>query len=195
MPTPPLKFNSFRVSMKVKMSPLSDFSTGTTRVHLAQSSDVVLDLRTLLIQPSQVSKVCSSSALGPSTIRFHGPAILFVSTKSRSFMLSLSVEIHLVSSGSLVVGARAHLARSTSFQTLLFGSFNVDSDYSVLVVVTFSGMHLMISHGSPVVEQLSFVNLLSLVMLFCFCILLFIKPLSIPPVIILLPNLASDVIT
>ncbi|WZZ16813.1 hypothetical protein YC2023_109902 [Brassica napus] len=35
------------------MSPLSDCSTGTTRVHLAQSSDVVLKLRTLFVQPSQ----------------------------------------------------------------------------------------------------------------------------------------------
>ncbi|CAN6930829.1 unnamed protein product, partial [Brassica oleracea] len=53
MSTPPQKFSSFRVSMKVKMSPLSDCSTGTTRVHLAQSSDVVLKLRTLFVQPSQ----------------------------------------------------------------------------------------------------------------------------------------------
>ncbi|CDY34586.1 hypothetical protein HID58_081118 [Brassica napus] len=97
MSTPPQKFNSFRVSMKVKMSPLSDCSTGTTRVHLAQRSDVLLKLRTLFVQPSQ---------------------------------------IHLVSSESLVVGTRAGLARSASFQTLLFGLFNVDSDYYVLVVVT-----------------------------------------------------------
>lgn len=182
--TPPEKFNSFRVSMKVKMSPLSDCSSGMTRVHLAQISDVVLNLRTLFVQPSQV------------TIRFHGPSILIVSFKSRMFILSVSVEIHLVSSGSFVVGARAALACSASFQTLLFGLFNVVYDYSVLVVVTYSGMHLMISHGSPVVEQVSPINLLSLVILFCFCIMLFIKPLRIPPIIILsLLSIAPDVIT
>lgn len=182
--TPPEKFNSFRVSMKVKMSPLSDCSSGMTRVHLAQISDVVLNLRTLFVQPSQV------------TIRFHGPSILIVSFKSRMFILSVSVEIHLVSSESFVVGARAALACSASFQTLLFGLFNVVYDYSVLVVVTYSGMHLMISHGSPVVEQVSPINLLSLVILFCFFIMLFIKPLRIPPIIILsLLSIAPDVIT
>ncbi|KAL0836804.1 hypothetical protein Bca101_088694 [Brassica carinata] len=135
------------------MSPLSDCSTCTTRVHIAQSSDVVLKLRTLFVQPSQVSKVCSSS-LVTSTIRFHGLAILFISAKSRIFKCYVTVEIHLVSSGSLVVRTRAGRARSASFQTLLFGLFNVDSDYSVLMVVTYSGMHLMISHGSPIVEQM-----------------------------------------
>lgn len=90
MSTPPQKFNSFRVSMKVKMSPLSDCSTGTTRVHLAQRSDVLLKLRTLFVQPSQVSKVCSSS-LVISTIRFHGLAILFISAKSMIFKLSVTV--------------------------------------------------------------------------------------------------------
>ncbi|WZZ28258.1 hypothetical protein YC2023_011659 [Brassica napus] len=124
-----------------------------TRVHLAQSSDVVLKLRTLFVQPSQVSKVCSSS-LVTSTIRFHGLAILFISAKSRIFKCYVTVEIHLVSSGSLVVRTRAGRARSASFQTLLFGLFNVDSDYSMLMVVTYSGMHLMISHGSPIVEQM-----------------------------------------
>ncbi|KAG5385617.1 hypothetical protein IGI04_037087 [Brassica rapa subsp. trilocularis] len=187
MSTPPQKFSSFRVSMKVKMSPLSDCSTGTTRVHLAQSSDVVLKLRTLFVQPSQVSKVCSSS-LVTSTIPFHGLAILFISAKSKIFKRYVTIEIHLVSSGNLIVGTRAGLARSASFQTLLFRLFNVDSDYSVLVVVTYSGMHLMISHGSPVVEQV-------LVMLFCFCIMLFIKLSRIPPFIILLPlSTAPDVI-
>ena len=37
------------------------------------------------------------------------------------------------------------------------GLINIDFDYLMLVVVTYSGMHLMISHGFPVVEQVSLV--------------------------------------
>ncbi|CAH8390026.1 unnamed protein product [Eruca vesicaria subsp. sativa] len=136
----------------------------------------------------------SCFVLVTSTTRFHGSSFLLVSAKSRFLVTATSVEIHRVSSRNLLIGARACLARSASCQTLLFGQLNVDSDYSVFVVVTYSGMHLMISYGSPFVEQVSLVHLLSLFMLFCFCIM-FIKPSRIPPVIIfLLLSLAPDVI-
>ncbi|KAG5413200.1 hypothetical protein IGI04_000767 [Brassica rapa subsp. trilocularis] len=93
-------------------------------------------------------------------------------------------EIHLVSSEN-VVGARAALARSASFQALLVGLFNVDSDYFMLVVVTYLGVHLMISHGSPVVEQVSLVKFV----MSCFAVLLvFIKLSRFPPIFILLPD-------
>ncbi|CAN7008993.1 unnamed protein product [Brassica oleracea var. botrytis] len=104
------------------------------RVHLAQSRDVMLNLRKLFVQPSQVSRVCSNSNFVTCPIRFQGPSSLFISDKSRTGILFVSVEIHLVSSESFV-GARAALARSASFQALLVGLFNVDSDYFMLVVV------------------------------------------------------------
>ncbi|CAF2062738.1 unnamed protein product [Brassica napus] len=162
------------------------------RVHLVQNRDVMLNLRTLFVQPSQVSRVCSNSNFVTCTIRFQGPSSLFISDKSRTGILSVSVEIHLVSSESFV-GARAALARSASFQALLVGLFNVDSDYFMLVVVTYLGVHMMISHGSPVVEQVSLVKFV----MFCLDVLLvFIKLLSFPPVIILLPlSIAPDEIT
>ncbi|XP_048634119.1 uncharacterized protein LOC125608194 [Brassica napus] len=53
-------------------------------------------------------------------------------------------QIHLVSSWNLDVGARAVHALSTSFQTLQFGIINVGFDYFMLVVVTYSGIHLML---------------------------------------------------
>ncbi|KAH0854460.1 hypothetical protein HID58_069157 [Brassica napus] len=121
------------------------------RVHLAQSHGVVLNPRPLFVQISQVSRVCSTSTLVTITIRFQDPSILLISAKSKTIRLSMSFEIHLVSLESLV-GARAILACSASFQTLPFGLINVDSDYFRLVVVTYSGIHLKISHGSPVVE-------------------------------------------
>ena len=154
----------------------------------------MLNLRPLFVQPSQVSRVCTNSIFVSSNIWFQGPSTLFVSVKSRTLILFVFVEILLVSSRNLVVGARAVLARSASFQTLPFGLINVDFDYFMLVVVTYLGMHLMISHGSPIVEQVSLINLLFLVMLFCFTV--FIKPSRIPLVIILLPlSLGLDVIT
>ncbi|KAH0923795.1 hypothetical protein HID58_023813 [Brassica napus] len=157
------------------------------RVHLAQSCDVMLNLRTLFVQPSQVSRVCSNSNFVTCAIRFQGPSSLFISDKSMTGILSVSVEIHLVSSES-VVGARAALARSASFQALLVGLFNVDSDYFMLVVVTYLGVHLMISHGSPVVEQVSLVKFV----MSCFAVLLvFIKLSRFPPVFILLPNVIT----
>ncbi|KAF3597182.1 hypothetical protein DY000_02026752 [Brassica cretica] len=84
------------------------------RVHLAQNRDIMLILRTLFVQPSQVSRVCSNSNFVTCAIRFQGPPSLFISDKSRTGILSVSVEIHLVSSESFV-GARAALARSASF--------------------------------------------------------------------------------
>ena len=117
--------------------------------------------------------MCSSYVLVTRTIRFHGPFILLVNAIPMIF--KLYVEIHLVSSERLLVGTRAGLVRSALFQTLLFGLFNVDSDYFMLTLIVYSGTHLMISHSFPVVEQVSLVYLLSLVMLFCFCIMLFIE--------------------
>ncbi|KAG2296922.1 hypothetical protein Bca52824_043591 [Brassica carinata] len=77
--------------------------------------------------------------------------------------------IHLVSSENFEdVGARAVHARSTTFQTLLFGLINVDYDHFRLVVVTYSGTQLML----PMVLQLSsktlLLALLFLVLVFCF---------------------------
>ncbi|CAN6858184.1 unnamed protein product [Brassica oleracea] len=154
------------------------------RVHLAQSRDVMLNLRTLFVQPSQVSRVCSNSNFVTCAIRFQGPSSRFISDKSRTGILSISVEIYLVSSESFV-GVRAALARSASFQALLVGLFNVDSDYFMLVVVTYLVVHLMISHGSPVVEQVSLVKFV----MFCLAVLLvFNKLSSFPLVFILLPS-------
>ncbi|WZY92628.1 uncharacterized protein LOC117134134 [Brassica rapa] len=160
------------------------------RVHLAQNRDVVLKLP-LFVHPSQVSRVFISSHFVTGAIRFHGPSYMFVSVKSRTFILSGSVEIHLVSSWNLDVGARAVHALSTSFQTLQFGIINVGFDYFMLVVVTYSGIHLML----PTVLQwmsktLSFSFVITCFML-CFMI---IKPSRIPRVLILLPlSLAPDV--
>ncbi|CAN7075827.1 unnamed protein product [Brassica oleracea var. botrytis] len=162
------------------------------RVHLAQSRDVMLNLRTLFIQPSQVSRVCSNSNFVTCAIRFQGPSSLFISDKSRTSILSVSIEIHLVSSESFF-GARAALARSASFQALRVGLFNVDSDYLMLVVITYLGVHLMIFHGSPFVEK---VSLVKFVMSSLAVLLVFIKLSSFPPVFILLPlSIAPDVIT
>ncbi|KAH0863415.1 hypothetical protein HID58_080626 [Brassica napus] len=147
------------------------------RVHLAQSRDVVLKLP-LFVHPSQVSRVFISSDFVTGAIRFQGPSYLFVNVKSRIFILFGSVEIHIVSSWSLDVGARAVHARSTSFQTLPFGLINVGSDYFMLMVVTYSGIHLML----PTVLQwtsktLSFSFVITC---FMFCFMMFIKPSRIP---------------
>ncbi|KAF3548090.1 hypothetical protein DY000_02010259 [Brassica cretica] len=72
-----------------------------------------------------VCGVCISSNFVTGAIRFQGPSYLFVSVKFKTFIFSVSVEIHLVSSESF--GARVVHARSTSFQTLPFGLINVDS--------------------------------------------------------------------
>ncbi|KAG5414345.1 hypothetical protein IGI04_001912, partial [Brassica rapa subsp. trilocularis] len=147
------------------------------RVHLAQSLDVVLKLP-LFVHPSQVSRVFISSDFVTGAIRFQGPSYLFVSVKSRIFILFGSVEIHIVSSWSLDVGARAVHARSTSFQTLPFGLINVGSDYFMLVVVTYSGIHLML----PTVLQWTSKTLSFsfVVTCFMFCFMMFIKPLRMP---------------
>uniref|UniRef100_A0A0D3DN08 Uncharacterized protein n=1 Tax=Brassica oleracea var. oleracea TaxID=109376 RepID=A0A0D3DN08_BRAOL len=147
------------------------------RVHLAQSHDVVLKLP-LFVHPSQVNRVFISSDFVTGAIRFQGPSYLFVNVKSRIFILFGSVEIHIVSSWSLDVGARAVHARSTSFQTLPFGLINVGSDYFMLMVVTYSGIHLML----PTVLQwtsktLSFSFVITC---FMFCFMMFIKPSRIP---------------
>ncbi|KAG2253938.1 hypothetical protein Bca52824_084074 [Brassica carinata] len=163
------------------------------RVHLAQNRDVVLKLQ-LFVHPSQVSRVFISSDFVTGAIRLQGPFYLFVSFKSRTFILSGSVEIHLVSSWNLDVGARAIHACSTSFQTLPFGLINVGTDYFMLVVVTYSGIHHMLpiwfSNGRA---RLTRFALLSLVLIFCF--MMFIKPSRIPPVLILSQlSIAPDVI-
>ncbi|KAF3504308.1 hypothetical protein F2Q69_00041101 [Brassica cretica] len=138
-----------------KASCLSTFRRrpSVQRVHLAQSCDVVLKLP-LFVHPSQVSRVFISSDFVTGAIRFQ------------------------VSSWSLDVGARAVHARSTSFQTLPFGLINVGSDYFMLMVVTYSGIHLML----PTVLQwtsktLSFSFVITC---FMFCFMMFIKPSRIP---------------
>ncbi|CAH8354427.1 unnamed protein product [Eruca vesicaria subsp. sativa] len=171
MSTPPQKFNSFRVYMKIKMSPFSDCSTVTTRVHLAQINDIVFKLKTIFVQSSQVSKVCSCSTTVTSTIRFLSSSSLFVSAKSRIVISAFYVEIHLVSSRSLFIGARACLARSASCQALQLGQFNVACDYFMLGI-TYSRMHLKIFHGSPSIEQASLVVFVYL--LFSFYALLYV---------------------
>ncbi|KAG2314689.1 hypothetical protein Bca52824_017811, partial [Brassica carinata] len=65
-------------------------------------------------------------------------------------------QVHLVSSESL--GARAVHARSTSFQTLPFGLINFDSDYFMLVVVTYSGTQRMLPTVLHLFEQDSLVS-------------------------------------
>uniref|UniRef100_A0A0D3C757 Uncharacterized protein n=1 Tax=Brassica oleracea var. oleracea TaxID=109376 RepID=A0A0D3C757_BRAOL len=175
-----------------KASCLSTFRRrpSVQRVHLAQSRDVVPKLP-LFVHPSQVSRVFISSDFVTGAIRFQGPSYLFVNVKSRIFILFGSVEIHIVSSWSLDVGARAVHARSTSFQTLPFGLINVGSDYFMLMVVTYSGIHLMF----PTVLQwtsktLSFSFVITC---FMFCFMMFIKPSRSPPIPILLPmSIAPD---
>ncbi|KAG2296226.1 hypothetical protein Bca52824_042895 [Brassica carinata] len=77
--------------------------------------------------------------------------------------------IHLVSSENFEdVGARAVHARSTSFQTLLFGLINVDYDHFRLVVVTYSGTQLMLPMVLQLPSKTLLLALLSLVLVFCF---------------------------
>lgn len=92
------------------------------RVHLSHNRDVVFNLRPLYVQPSQVSRVYSDLIFVTCAIRFQGPSSLFVSVKSRTGILSVSVKIHLVSSENFV-RARATFARSASFQALLVSLF------------------------------------------------------------------------
>ena len=162
-----------------KASCLSTFRRrpSVQRVHLAQSRDVVPKLP-LFVHPSQVNRIFISSDFVTGAIRFQGPSYLFVNIKSRIFILFGSDEIHIVSSWSLDVGARAVHARSTSFQTLPFGLINVGSDYFMLMVVTYSGIHLML----PTVlkwtsKTLSFSFVITC---FMFCFMMFIKPSRIP---------------
>ncbi|CAH8359076.1 unnamed protein product [Eruca vesicaria subsp. sativa] len=149
----------------MKMSLFSDCSTVTTRVHLAQISDIVFKLKTIFVQSSQVSKVCSCSATVTSTIRFLSSSSMFVSAKSRIVISAFYVEIHLVSSRSLFIGARACLSHSASCQALQLGQFNVACDYFMLGV-TYSRMQLKIFHGSPSIEQASLVVFVYLLFFF-----------------------------
>ncbi|KAF2534767.1 hypothetical protein F2Q70_00030742 [Brassica cretica] len=137
-------------------------------------------------------RVFSSSHFVTGAIRFQGPSYLFASAKSRTFILSGSVEIYLVSSWNLDVGARAVHARSRSFQTLPFGIINVGFDHFMLVIVTYSEIHLMLP---TVLQWMSKTLLFSFVITcFMFCFMMFIKPSRIPPVLILLPlSLAPNV--
>ncbi|KAG5411519.1 hypothetical protein IGI04_007838 [Brassica rapa subsp. trilocularis] len=141
----------------------------------------------LFVHPSQVSRVFISSHFVTGAIRFQGPSYLFVSVKSKICILSGSV-----SSCNLDVGARAVYARSTSSQALPFGIINVGFDYIMLVVVTYSGIHLML----PTVLQwmsktLSFSFVITC---FMFCFMMFIKPSRISLVLILLPLSLAPVI-
>ncbi|WZY89266.1 hypothetical protein YC2023_046001 [Brassica napus] len=111
--------------------------------------------------------------------------------KSRTFIFSGSVEIHLVSSWNLDVGARAVHALSTSFQTLQFCIINVGFDYFMLVIVTYSGIHLML----PTILQWMSKTLSFSFVITCFMLyFMIIKPSRIPLVLILLSlSLAPDV--
>ncbi|CAH8364314.1 unnamed protein product [Eruca vesicaria subsp. sativa] len=138
-------------------------------VHLAQNRDVVLKL-SLFVHPSQVQRVCISFDFVSGAIPFQGPFYWFVSCKSETFIISAFVEIHLVSSESFDAGARAVHARSISFQTLLFGLINVDSDYFMLMVVTYSGTKLMLPTVLQIIEQDSLVNFVTS----CFSVLFYV---------------------
>ncbi|CAH8313151.1 unnamed protein product [Eruca vesicaria subsp. sativa] len=74
-----------------------------------------------------------------------------------------------ISSESFEVEARAGHARSTSFQTLPFGLINVDPDYFMLVVVTYSGTHQLL----PTVLQLSSETLSLALFIPCFNVLFY----------------------
>ncbi|KAF3518406.1 hypothetical protein DY000_02063215 [Brassica cretica] len=121
------------------------------RVHLAQSRDVELK-SPLFVHSSHVSRVSFSSEFVTGAIRVQGPAYLFVSSKSRTLLLFVSDEIHVVSSENIEVGVRAVHARSTSFQTWQFGLINVACDYFMLVVVAYPGTHPLF----PMVSRVSF---------------------------------------
>ncbi|KAF2582072.1 hypothetical protein F2Q68_00006692 [Brassica cretica] len=79
------------------------------------------------LEPSFVLRSIMSVHDPSSRLSAKGPSYLFVSVKFKTFIFSVSVEIHLVFSESFDVGARVVHARSTSFQTLPFGLINVDS--------------------------------------------------------------------
>ncbi|CAN6859300.1 unnamed protein product [Brassica oleracea] len=162
------------------------------RVHLAQSRDVELK-SPLFVHSSQVSRVSFSSEFVTGAIRVQGPAYFFVSYKSRTLLLFVSDEIHVVSSGNIRVGVRAVHARSTSFQTWQFGLINVACDYFMLVVVVYSGTHPLFPTALHLSSKTLLLALLSLGLVFVS--MLFFKPSRTPPVIILLPlSIAPDVI-
>ncbi|KAL0812626.1 hypothetical protein Bca101_069069 [Brassica carinata] len=162
------------------------------RVHLAQSRDVELK-SPLLVHSSQVSRVSFSSEFVTGAIRVQGPAYLFVSSKSRTLLLFVSDEIHVVSSGNIEVGVRAVHSRSTSFQTWQFGLINVACDYFMLVVVAYSGKHPLLPTVLHLSSKTLLLALLSLGLVFVF--MLFFRPSRTPPVVILLPlSIAPDVI-
>ncbi|CAN7004576.1 unnamed protein product [Brassica oleracea var. botrytis] len=166
--------------------------TSVQRVHLAQSRDVELK-SPLFVHSSQVSRVSFSSEFVTGAIRVQGPAYFFVSYKSRTLLLFVSDEIHVVSSGNIGVGVRAVHARSTSFQTWQFGLINVACDYFMLVVVVYSGTHLLFPTVLHLSSKTLLLALLSLGLVFVS--MLFFKPSRTPPVIILLPlSIAPDVI-
>ncbi|KAH0870786.1 hypothetical protein HID58_077808, partial [Brassica napus] len=143
------------------------------RVHLAQNRDVMLNLRILFVQPSQVSRVCSNSNFVTCAIRFQGPPSLFISDKSRTGILSslrrASSELELL----LLVPPPSKLCwlvYSTSIPTISC-SWGASDDFP-----RFSGCRFV---------------------MFCLAVLLvFIKLSSFPLVFILLPlSIAPDVIT
>ncbi|CAF2080789.1 unnamed protein product [Brassica napus] len=137
------------------------------RVHLAQSRDVELKLP-LFVHSSQVSRVSFSSEFVTGAFRVQDPAYLFVSSKSRTLLLSVSDEIHVVSSGNIEVGVRAVHARSTSFQTWQFGLINVACDYFMLVVVAYSGTHPLLPTVLHLSSKTLLLALLSLGLVFVF---------------------------
>nr|VDC97845.1 unnamed protein product [Brassica oleracea] len=137
------------------------------RVHLAKSRDVELK-SPLFVHSSQVSRVSFSSEFVTGAIRFQGPAYFFVSSKSRTLLLFVSDEIHVVSSGNIEVGVRAVHARSTSFQTWQFGLINVACDDFMLVVVAYSGTHLLLPTVLHLSSKTLLLALLSLGLVFVF---------------------------
>ncbi|KAG2290823.1 hypothetical protein Bca52824_037492 [Brassica carinata] len=120
------------------------------------STDTCFGLNQNHLRSLNVSRVSFSSEFVTGAIRFQGPAYLFVSSKSRTLLLFVSDEIHVVSSGNIEVGVRAVHSRSTSFQTWQFGLINVACDDFMLVVVAYSGTHLLL----PTVLHLSSKTLL-----------------------------------
>lgn len=139
----------------------------------------------LFIHLSHINRVFISSDFVTGAIRFQDPFYLFVNIKSTTFILSGYVEIYLVFLWKLNVGAKAVHARSISFQALPFGLINIVFDYFLLVIITYSEIHLMLSTVLQWTNKTLSFSLLSLVWMFFF--MMFITPLKIPLTFILLP--------
>ncbi|KAH0893659.1 LOW QUALITY PROTEIN: hypothetical protein HID58_056088, partial [Brassica napus] len=133
-----------------------------------QSSSEASCLSWSAVAPQCKGRVSFSSEFVTGAIRFQGPAYLFASSKSRTLLLFVSDEIHVVSSGNIEVGVRAVHARSTSFQTWQFGLINVVCDDFMLVVVAYSGTHLLLPTVLHLSSKTLMLALLSLGLVFVF---------------------------